>query len=108
MIVIVAVAVYGAWLGFSMRPGLRAVAYAAVTVAAAQYVALAFSPILARQPGLEAIAIGVQAYAGSRLVDLAPTVSAAAVAATLGAILAAVTRSDEKRRRTRRIAAIDG
>ena len=106
MIVIAAAAIYGAWLGFSMKPGPRAVIYAIGSVAAIQYIAMASSPVLVRQPGLEGLAWTIQAYAGTRALDLAPTTSAAGFAAALTAILAAVTQSDEQRRRMRRISAI--
>jgi hypothetical protein len=99
MVVIVAVAIYGAALGLSMRPGMRAVIVAAASVGAAQYAAIWLSQAFMHSPGGEAVAMVVAAYAGSQPRDLAPTAFAAALAAVIGGI----SQSGERRRRARRI-----
>jgi len=103
MVVIVAVAIYGAALGLSMRPGLRAVIVAAASVGAAQYGAIWLSRIFMHNPGVESIASTIAAYAGSEPRDLVPTAAVAAFAATLTAVIGGIAQSGEQRRRTRRV-----
>jgi len=107
MIVIAAVALYGAALGLSMRPVMRAVILAAVSVGGAQYVAIWLSEYLLHRPGMEGFAWTLQAYAGAGVRDVVPTVSAAAFAAAFTAVIAAIAQSGEQRRRNKRLAAIE-
>ena len=107
MIMIVAVALYGAALGLSMRPAMRAVWIAALSVGVFQYIAIWLSQYLLHRPGMEGFAWMLQAYAGAEARDVVPTASAAAFAAALTAILAAITQSGERRRRNKRLAAIE-
>jgi hypothetical protein len=107
MIVIIIVAVYGAVIGFSMRPAARAVIFAAFSVGAIQYSAIYLSHTVLHGPGMANMAIAVQAAAGDQGRDVVPTASIAAFAAIFAAILAATTRSGEQRRRGRRVAAIE-
>jgi hypothetical protein len=104
---IVAVVIYGAALGFLSGPSLRTIIIAAGSVGAAQCGAIWFSQAFERQPGLEALAWTVQAYAGSQAHDLVPTMTTAAFAAGVAAILAGLARAGEQRRRVRRVAAMD-
>ena len=99
MIVIAAVALYGAALGLSVRPAIRAVLWAALSIGAAQYGAIWLSTQLLRQPGLEGAAGTLQAYAGSGARDLVPTVSTAVFAAMIAALASSITRSSARRHR---------
>lgn len=107
MFVIVAVAIYGAALGLWMRPGARAVIFAALSIGAMQYAAIWLSRILLDAQGMAKIAWTIEAYAGSQARDVVPTASTAAFAAAVSAFVAALTQSDEQRRRLRRVAAIE-
>ena len=106
MFVIVAVALFGALLGLSMRPAPRAILVAAGSVAAFQCAAIGLSHLLLHRSGMEGLAWSVQRYAGSAARDLIPLASTAAFAAARAAIVAAATRSGEQRRRAKRVAAI--
>jgi hypothetical protein len=105
MIVIVTVAIYGAVLGLTTRPAVRAVVFAAISVAAAQYSAIYLGHSM-HGPSLNDLASAIQSYAGDQARDVAPNASAAAFAAALAAIISAMNRSGEARRRGRRVAAI--
>jgi hypothetical protein len=107
MIVIAAVALYGAALGLSMRPALRAVVLAAASVAVAQYAAIWLSGYALHRPDMDSFGVLLQAYAGSDAKDLIPTVSSAAFAATLTATISAIFQSGERRRRVRRVSVLD-
>ena len=107
MIAIAAVALYGAALGLSMRPALRAVVLAAASVAAAQYAAIWLSNYSLHRPGMDSLGLLLQTYAGSDPKDLVPTVSTAAFAATLTATISAVFQSGERRRRVRRVSVLE-
>ena len=104
---IVAVAIYGAALGFLTGPGLRPVVLAVGFAAAAQYCAVWFSQTYERQPGMEGLALMVRAALGARPEDLTSTVLIAAFASGVASILAGVARSGEQRRRGRRIAVLE-
>ena len=104
---IVAVAIYGAALGFLTGPGLRPVALAAASAAGAQYGALWFSQTYERQPGMEGLAWTIRAALGARPEDLTSTLLVAAIAAGAASILAGIVRSGEQRRRGRRIAVLE-
>jgi hypothetical protein len=104
---IVAVAVYGAALGFLSGPSLRTIIIAAGSVGAAQCAAIGFCRAFERQPGLEALAWTVQAYVGSQARDLVPTMTTGAFAAGVAAILAELARAGERRRRVRRVTVMD-
>ncbi len=107
MIVIVAVALYGAALGLSMRPAMRAVILAALSVGVVQYIAIWLSHYVLHRPGMEGFAWTLQAYAGAEARDVVPTTSVAAFAAAIAAVIAAITQSGEQRRRNKRLAAIE-
>lgn len=107
MIVIAAVAIYGAAAGLWMRPPLRAVVFAAISVAGVQYAAIWLAHFALQRPGLSGVALAVQTYAGADIKGLVPTASTAAFAAALTAFIAALTQSSERRRRVRRVAAIE-
>jgi hypothetical protein len=107
MFVIVAVAVYGALLGLSTRPAVRAVLVASLSVAAFQCVFIWVSHLLLHRSAMEDLALAIQAYAGSDAKDLIPTVSASAFAAALASALESMTQSSERRRRLRRVPAIE-
>jgi hypothetical protein len=106
MVVIVAVAIYGAALGLSMRPGLRAVIVAAASVGAAQYGAIWFSQAFMRSPGVDSVAVIVASYAGSYR-DLAPDISVTSLAAAVASVVGGISQSGEQRRRTRRIGVME-
>ncbi len=107
MIVIVAVALYGAALGLSMRSAMRAVVLAGLSVGVAQFAAIWLSRYLLHRPGMEGLAWVLQAYAGAEARDVVPTASAAAFASAITAVIAAITQSGERRRRSKRLAAIE-
>ena len=107
MVVIVAVALYGAALGLSMRPAMRAVLLAALSVGVCQYVAIWLSHYVLHRPGMEGFAWTLQAYAGAEARDVVPTASVAAFAAAIATVIAAVTQSGEQRRRNKRLASIE-
>jgi hypothetical protein len=107
MIVIVAVAIYGAALGLWMRPGARAVIFAAISIGAMQYAAICLARLLLDSPGMAKIAWMIESCAGDRARDVVPTASTAAFAAAISAFVAALTQSDERRRRLRSVAAIE-
>jgi hypothetical protein len=107
MIVIAIVALYGAALGFSMRPAARAVLFAAISVAAMQYSAIYLDRRVFDGSGLSGLAQVIKAYAGQSAIDVAPTATTAAFAALVSALAAGVTRAGEQRRRGRRIALLD-
>ena len=107
MFTIVATALYGALLGLSIRPAMRAVALAAASVAALQYTVIWLAQLVLHRSGMEGLAWTLQNYAGVDARDLVPTVSAATFAAALTALIAAVTQSNEQRRRVKRVAAIE-
>ena len=107
MIVIVAVAIYGAALGLSTRPAMRAVILAALSVGVVQYLAIWLSGYLLHRQGMEGFAWTLQTYAGAEARDVVPTVSAAAFASAFTAVVAAVAQSGEQRRRNKRLAAIE-
>lgn len=65
MIVIVAVALYGAALGLSLRPAIRAIVLAGLSVGVVQYFAIWLSGYLLHRPGMEGFAWVLQAYAGA-------------------------------------------
>jgi len=107
MIVIVAVAIYGAVLGLSLRPAMRAVVISAASVAALQLGSIWLSVEISHRPGMAGVALAIQSVAGADAKDLVPTLSAAAFAAAFTAFISALTQSGEQRRRVRRVSAID-
>ena len=104
---IVAVAIYGAALGFLTGPGLRPVVLAVASAAAVQYGSLWFSQTYERQPGMEGLARTVRAALGARPEDLTSTILITAFASGVASILAGIVRSGEQRRRGRRIAVLE-
>ncbi len=107
MFTIVATALYGALLGLSIRPAMRAVALAVASVAVVQYAVIWLAQLILHRSGMEGVAWTLQNYAGVDARDLVPTVSVAAFAAALAALITAVTQSSEQRRRGKRVAAIE-
>jgi energy-converting hydrogenase Eha subunit B len=107
MIVLVGVAIYGAVLGLSIRPALRAILVAVVSVGAVQYSAIWLSHLLQASPGLAGVVATLQTYAGVDARNLAPLTLATALASAVSALFAAITQSSERRRRVRRLAAIE-
>ena len=104
MYVIVAVAIFGALLGLSTRPAIRAVLVGAASVAAFQSVAIWASRLMLRKSGMEDLALSIQGYAGSDARDLIPTVSAVVFAAALVSFMRAAPQSAGRSRRARRVA----
>jgi len=86
---------------------MRAVVLAALSVGVAQALAIWLSRYLLHRQGMEGLAWALQAYAGAEARDVVPTVAAATFAAAFTAVIAAVTQSGERRRRNKRLAAIE-
>jgi hypothetical protein len=105
MIVFVAVTIYGAALGLSTRPWLRAVVIASASVAAVQYSAIRLSGFVIDRADMADLASAVQGYVGSGARDLLPTVLAAGFAAGFAAFARSRIRPGEPRRR-RKFAAV--
>jgi hypothetical protein len=107
MILIVSAAIYGAWLGLSMKPGIRSVLLAAFSVGVTQYAAIWLSYVLMNRTGSADLAMAVQSYAGAQTRDVIPPAMAAAFGSALTGSLSAILQSGEKRRRGRRVAAFE-
>jgi hypothetical protein len=107
MIVLVGVAIYGAVLGLSIRPAVRAILVAVISVGAVQYGAIWLSHLLQTSPGLAGVAATLQAFAGVDARNLAPLTLATALSSAVSALFSAISQSSERRRRVRRLAAIE-
>jgi hypothetical protein len=107
MIVITTVTIYGAVLGLTTRPAIRAVVFAALSVASMQYSAIFLSYYVLDGAGLGGLAVSIRSLVGGQARDVVPTALAAAFAAMLASFAAALNRTGEQRRRGRRVAAIE-
>jgi DMSO reductase anchor subunit len=101
MILIVSAAIYGAWLGLSMKPGIRSVMLAAFSVGVTQYAAICLSYELLNRAGSADLAVAMQSYAGTQTRDVIPTAMAAAFGSALVGSITAILHLGEKRRRVR-------
>ena len=106
MIVLVGVAIYGAVLGLSIRPAVRAILVAVISVGAVQYGAIWLSHLFQTSPGMAGVVATLRTYAGVDARNLAPLTLATALSSAVAALFAAITQSSERRRRVRRLAAI--
>jgi hypothetical protein len=107
MIVFVALTIYGAALGLSTRPWMRAVVIASVSVGAVQYSAIRLSGFVIDRSDMADLASTVQGYVGSGARDLLPTVLAAGFAAGFAAFVRSMFRPGEPRRRPKFSAVVE-